>query len=60
MTWVVSVTYKHADSWKPPAHIQSVLTDEMVEVIGDAGFDMRVEAFKSMLSKIDKELKNED
>jgi len=60
MTWVIKIIYEHDDSWKLPVNIQSVLNDEMVEVISDAGFDMRVEVFKGLLSKIDKELKNEN
>jgi hypothetical protein len=59
MTWVIKIIYEHNDSWKTPVNIQSVLNDEMVEVISDAGFDMRVEVFKGLLSKIDGELKLE-
>ena len=59
MTWVIKIIYEHDDSWKLPVNIQSVLNDEMVEVISDANFDMRVEVFKGLLSKIDGELKLE-
>ena len=54
MTWVIRITYHHDDGSKPLVGIQQELTDEMVE---DANFDVRVEAFKSMVSKLDKELK---
>jgi hypothetical protein len=57
MTWVIKIIYEHDDSWKPPASIQVVLTDEMVS---DSEFDVRVEYFKYLLAEIDKELKNED
>jgi hypothetical protein len=59
MTWVIKIIYEHDDSWKPPASIQVVLTDEMVDLVNDSGFDVRVEYFKRLLAEIDKELKNE-
>jgi hypothetical protein len=59
MTWIIKIIYEHDNTWKPPASIQQVLNDEIVEVINDAGFDMRVEVFKGLLSKIDGELKLE-
>jgi hypothetical protein len=60
MTWVIKIIYEHDDSWKPPASIEQVLTDETVKLVSDAGFDVRVEYFKQLLLKIDKELKNEN
>jgi hypothetical protein len=57
MTWVIKIIYEHDDSWKPPASIQVVLTDE---IVSDSEFDVRVEYFKYLLAEIDKELKNED
>ena len=57
MTWVIKVIYEHNDRPKPLVGIQQVFTDEMVE---DANFDVRVEAFKHLLNEIDKELRNEN
>lgn len=55
MTWVIKVIYQHSDRSKPLVGIQQELTDTTVE---RANFDVRVEAFKSMVSKLDKELKD--
>ena len=60
MTWVIRITYHHDDGSKPPMGIQQVLTDEMVELVSDVTFDMRVAAFKRLLIEIDEELKNEN
>ena len=55
MTWAIRIIYRHDDGSKPTLSLQQVLTDEMVE---DANFDVRVEAFKRLLVEIDKELRN--
>lgn len=60
MTWVIKIIYQPDDSWKPPASIEQVLTDEMVELVSDVTFDVRVAYFKRLLNEIDEELKNEN
>ena len=59
MTWIIKIIYEHDDSWKLPATIQQVLTDEMVELVSDASFDVRVGVFTLLLAEIDGELKLE-
>ena len=59
MTWIIKIIYEHDDSWKLPVSIQQVLTDEMVEVVSDASFDVRVGVFTLLLAEIDGELKLE-
>ena len=59
MTWIIKIIYEHDDSWKPPASIQQVLTDEMVELVSDASFDVRIGVFTLLLAEIDGELKLE-
>jgi hypothetical protein len=59
MTWIVKIIYQHSDMSKPLVGIQQVLTDEMVELVSDVTFDVRVAAFKRLLIEIDEELKNE-
>ena len=55
MTWVIKIIYQPDDRSKPLVGFQQMLTDEMVE---DANFDVRVEAFKGLLNEIDEELRN--
>ena len=55
MTWFIKVIYQPDDGSKQAVGFQQVLTDEMVI---DANFDVRVEAFKRLLVAIDKELKD--
>ena len=61
MTWVIKVQYiNESKPWELPSSIQQVLTDEMVELVSDVTFDVRVAAFKRLLIEIDEELKNEN
>jgi hypothetical protein len=60
MTWIVKVIYEHSDKSKPIVGLQQALTDEMVELVRDVTFDVRVAAFKRLLIEIDEELKNEN
>jgi hypothetical protein len=61
MTWVIKVQYiNESKPWELPSSIQQVLTDEMVESVSDATFDVRVAYFKRLLNEIDEELKNEN
>lgn len=55
MTWVIKVIYQPDDGSKSAIGAQQVLTDGMIK---NGIFDVRVEVFKSMVSELDKELRN--
>ncbi len=55
MTWVIKVIYQPDDGSKQAIGTQQVLADRMIK---NGIFDVRVEAFKSMLNEIDEELRN--
>lgn len=55
MTWVIKVIYQPDDGSKQAIGTQQVLTDRMIK---NGIFDVRVESFKSMVSELDKELRN--
>lgn len=55
MTWFIKVIYQPDDGSKQAVGFQQVLTDEMVI---DANFDVRVNAFFHLLNKIDEEIRN--
>jgi hypothetical protein len=57
MTWIIKIIYQPNDRSKPDVGIQQMLTDTRVE---HANFDVRLETFKGLLAKIDKELKDEN
>lgn len=55
MTWVIKVIYQPDDGSKQAVGVQQLLTDGAIK---NGIFDVRVEAFKSMLNEIDEELRN--